>query len=102
VLSAALALKAVSAYESEIEKWLHVRATALKAEGGWLTVVGLFWLEPGANQFGRDAGNAIVLPDTDRLTPELSSRGKGKSRWPWMVSGARWHWIRRTRSKSDG
>jgi hypothetical protein len=35
----------------------------LQAEGGWRTVVGLFRLEPGANQFGRDAGDAIVLPD---------------------------------------
>ena len=35
----------------------------LKREGGWLTVAGLFWLHEGANTFGKDPGNEIVLPD---------------------------------------
>jgi len=34
----------------------------LKSDGGWLQVVGLFWLKDGANTFGTDAGNRIVLP----------------------------------------
>ncbi len=28
----------------------------------WLVLAGLFWLKPGANTFGSDSGNAIVLP----------------------------------------
>jgi uncharacterized protein (DUF1684 family) len=51
-----------SGYESEIRKWREQRETRLKADGGWLTVAGLFWLEEGANRFGADASNEIVLP----------------------------------------
>ena len=35
----------------------------MKRDGGWLSVAGLFWLHEGANTFGKDAGNEIVLPD---------------------------------------
>jgi uncharacterized protein (DUF1684 family) len=60
---AAGAAFAVSTYETEILKWRSDRATALKAEGGWLSLSGLFWLHEGANPFGRDAANDITLPD---------------------------------------
>jgi uncharacterized protein (DUF1684 family) len=36
-------------YMAEIEKWRADRATRLKSESGWLSLVGLFWLQPGAN-----------------------------------------------------
>jgi len=36
---------------------------ALKADGGWLSVAGLFWLHEGANPSGKEASNDIVLPD---------------------------------------
>ena len=50
------------AYRAEIEKWRADREARLKSDGGWLQVVGLFWLKDGANSFGTDAGNRIVLP----------------------------------------
>src|SRR5215475_7521373 len=50
-------------YESETQKWREDREARLKADGGWLTVAGLFWLEEGANRFGTDASNEIVLPE---------------------------------------
>jgi uncharacterized protein len=59
----AMALAAVSAFQSEIAEWRRERETSLKADGGWLTVAGLFWLHEGANTFGRDASSAIALPD---------------------------------------
>src|SRR5204862_7116011 len=43
-------LLAVTAYEGEIAKWRLQREAALKADGGWLTVTGLFWLKDGANR----------------------------------------------------
>jgi uncharacterized protein (DUF1684 family) len=46
----------------EIEDWRRQRVQRLTADGGWLTVAGLFWLKPGANRFGADAANEIVLP----------------------------------------
>jgi uncharacterized protein (DUF1684 family) len=43
-------------YRQEIEAWRKERADGLRKEDGWLTLVGLFWLHPGANRFGSDAG----------------------------------------------
>lgn len=54
---------AVSTYESEILQWRADRAAALKAEDGWLSLAGLFWLHPGTNPFGSDPTNEIALPD---------------------------------------
>jgi len=49
-------------YVEEIETWRQKRAERLKADGGWLTVEGLFWLKQGDSAFGSDKANAIVLP----------------------------------------
>jgi uncharacterized protein (DUF1684 family) len=51
-----------AAYVHEIEAWRRERLQRLTADGGWLTVAGLFWLKPGANRFGAAADNDIVLP----------------------------------------
>jgi len=58
-----MSLTAATTYQSEIASWRQRREAALKAEGGWLTVAGLFWLHEGANTFGSDAKCDIVLPD---------------------------------------
>ena len=53
--------KAVSsAYQAEIMKWREKRQASLKTN--WLTLVGLSWLKEGANRFGSDANNEVVLP----------------------------------------
>jgi hypothetical protein len=51
-----------AAYRASIEKWRAQREAHLKADGGWLSVAGLFWLHEGANRFGSDPLNDIVLP----------------------------------------
>jgi hypothetical protein len=51
-----------SAYSASIEKWRAQREVRLKADGGWLSVAGLFWLHEGENEFGSDPLNDIVLP----------------------------------------
>ncbi|MGH9368774.1 MAG: DUF1684 domain-containing protein [Thermoanaerobaculia bacterium] len=53
---------APEAYRREIEEWRARRIERLRAEGGWLSVVGLFWLEPGKNAVGSGPGNRVVLP----------------------------------------
>lgn len=58
-----LAVFAASTYQTEIAKWHQQREEALKRDGGWLSVAGLFWLHEGANSFGKDPGNEIALPD---------------------------------------
>ena len=60
-----------AAYQAQIAEWRRAREQALKADGGWLTVTGLFWLHDGANSFGSASSNEIVLP----RDPEL--RGSG-------------------------
>ncbi len=49
-------------YRAQIEEWRRQREAALKADGGWLTVTGLFWLHDGANSFGSAPSKDIVLP----------------------------------------
>ena len=51
-----------SAHRVEIEKWRAGRIARLKADDGWLSVVGLSWLEPGENPVGSGRGNRVVLP----------------------------------------
>lgn len=50
-----------NSYLQEIERWHATRLARLSAPDGWLSLVGLDWLKPGANRVGRDPGNDIVL-----------------------------------------
>ena len=50
-------------YTQEIAAWRARRAERLRAEDGWLTLVGLFWLEPGPNAVGSASGNRVVFPE---------------------------------------
>lgn len=54
---------AVTPYETEILQWRAGRAADLKADDGWLSLAGLFWLHEGSNPFGADASNEVALPD---------------------------------------
>ena len=58
-----VAAMAMSAYQTEIAEWRRAREAELKADGGWLTVAGLFWLREGPNRIGADPASDIVLPD---------------------------------------
>jgi uncharacterized protein len=60
--AAMLAAAVASPYVAEIEQWRAKRIERLKADDGWLTVSGLFWLKDGASTFGSAPGNDIVLP----------------------------------------
>src|SRR5512132_544288 len=63
LLAAVLTLvAATSPYVMRIEHWRAQRQERLKADNGWLTVSGLFWLKDGASTFGSAPGNDIVLP----------------------------------------
>jgi hypothetical protein len=50
-----------AAYQQSFEKWKADLVEDLKEN--WLPLAGLFWLKPGANSFGTDAKNSIVLPE---------------------------------------
>ncbi len=48
-------------YERGVERWHAARIERLTAPNGWLSLVGLEWLKPGANRIGSAADNDIVL-----------------------------------------
>ncbi len=48
-------------YAAEIETWRLDREERLKADDGWLTLTGLFFLHEGENSFGASSDNDIVL-----------------------------------------
>lgn len=58
--STALATDTRSEHAS-VEKWRTERVQELTSDTGWLTLVGLFWLDPGENTFGRASSNTLVL-----------------------------------------
>ena len=66
LLAAVLALAMMPAgdanYRAQMEKWRQQREENLKAENGWLTVAGLFWLKEGESTVGTGRTNAFVLP----------------------------------------
>jgi hypothetical protein len=49
-------------YSQEIEAWRRDRVDRLTAEDGWLTLVGLFWLQEGKNAMGSDGSNTVIFP----------------------------------------
>jgi len=57
-----------AAYIQELELYRADREERLRGERGWLTLIGLFWLDEGRNRFGTAADAEIVLP----VGPELA------------------------------
>jgi uncharacterized protein len=49
-------------YVVNIERWRQQMEAGLRADDGWLTLAGLFWLHEGSNSFGADPMSEIVLP----------------------------------------
>ena len=45
----------------QVEEWRKARVERLRQPQGWLSLVGLHWLEPGTHAIGRAADNGIVL-----------------------------------------
>ncbi len=51
------------AYRQEIEGFRQERVNGLKKPEGWLSLVGLFWLQEGDNRFGSGAENRVIFPE---------------------------------------
>lgn len=74
---AAAAAPAAQDYAAETGAWRAEREARLKADDGWLTVSGLFFLNEGDNAFGSSPLNDIVL----RTGPEhagVFTHGRGE------------------------
>ena len=48
-------------YFEEIKQWDQKRMERLRADDGWLNLVGRSWLKPGENKFGSAKDNDIVI-----------------------------------------
>ena len=53
----------VEPYHAEIQKFQQDRDAALRADDGWLTIAGLWFLTQPETTFGSDPLSDIVLPD---------------------------------------
>jgi hypothetical protein len=60
-VAAAAATPDESAWQSELTAWREKRATGLQAPEGWLSLIGLGWLQEGNNSFGADKDNRIEI-----------------------------------------
>jgi uncharacterized protein (DUF1684 family) len=53
---------ASTTYTDSTRQWQQDRDKRLRSPDGWLTLVGLFWLQPGDNTIGSKDSNDLVLP----------------------------------------
>ncbi|GLQ45433.1 hypothetical protein GCM10007862_04840 [Dyella lipolytica] len=49
------------AYQQSIEQWRAERVARLTAPDGWLSLIGLEWLQEGSNKIGTASDNNVVL-----------------------------------------
>ena len=75
VSTAVLAAVDADTEQQTVERWRADRVAELTSETGWLTLVGLYWLEKGDNTFGRAPSNRLVLDH-----PALARRA-GTFKW---------------------
>ena len=61
-LFSALFMPMDDTYRTSIETFRRDRETSLKAEDGWLSVAGLFWIKPGETRIGEDPASDVLLP----------------------------------------
>jgi uncharacterized protein (DUF1684 family) len=57
-----LPASAVSAHKADISEWRQQRHARLASDSGWLTLVGLEWLQQGENRIGSGQGVDIRIP----------------------------------------
>ena len=61
-----LETKGSSEYLEEIKQWDQHRLERLKADDGWLNLVGRTWLKPGENKFGSAKDNEVLI-ESDKV-----------------------------------
>lgn len=74
--SSSTSADAEAAWRQKIEAWRTQREKELSAPDGWLTLVALDWLKPGANTVGSAADNQIQVPDAPAHVGMFTVAGK--------------------------
>ena len=62
-------------FQAEHAQWLKQREAALSTPDGWLSLIGLHWLEPGTHSIGSAKDNAIVLAIGPARLGKVTRRG---------------------------
>lgn len=57
-------------YLEEIKQWDQHRLERLKADDGWLNLVGRTWLKPGENKFGSAKDNDVII-ESDKVPENM-------------------------------
>ena len=57
-------------YFEEIKQWDQRRIERLKADDGWLNLVGRTWLKPGENKFGSAKDNEVLI-ESDKVPAHM-------------------------------
>lgn len=81
VILASCAKQPDPAFVNGVEKWRADRETRLRAEDGWLTLVGLFWIEDGVSKIGSDPGADVPLPSSLPKEVGTVTLHKGEARF---------------------
>ena len=63
-----------SDHAQEVTEWRARRLESLTSDVGWLTLTGLFWLEPGENTVGSESDATVRLPD-ERAPSQVGTFG---------------------------
>lgn len=54
-------IEAARAWQNDVEQWRARRLASLQKEDGWLTLIGLEWIEKGSNRIGSSVNNEVVI-----------------------------------------
>lgn len=90
-VTAVMSLRGQS-YERQLAQWYEAREKSLKADNGWLNLVGLLWLSEGPNDFGSDSSaNQVIFPAKFPAKAGVLEK-KGNTVWlhatiPFLVNG---------------
>lgn len=71
----------LSSYQRAIADWRAQHEAELKADNGWLTVVGLDWLKDGVNRVGSTPGYEVQLPEAAPKNLGVLTVKNGKARF---------------------
>jgi uncharacterized protein (DUF1684 family) len=64
-------------YIESVQTWRDRLDASLRAEEGWLSLVGLFWLQDGENRIGSAEASAIRLPAGPHQVGAIHARREG-------------------------
>lgn len=77
----------VDPYVQSVQEWRSARLARLQKPDGWLSLVGLHWLDEGRFSLGRDPGNDIVLNTGPAKLGEIERRGEVVTLHPTLNAG---------------